>query len=67
MKSKTIVHGGANADEFFGVMDTITICAELISELRSARAAVCVKALANDIKVADTRDDYLGKLPFVLP
>src|SRR6266545_151032 len=55
------LHGGANAHDTFGVMDTIVdrftrliVCPELFASRQSARAVMCVKTLANYIEVTDT-------------
>src|SRR6266404_4557559 len=48
------LHGGANAHDPFTVMETIVVCPELVAALRSARAVVWVKTLANHIEVTET-------------
>jgi hypothetical protein len=45
------LHGSANADDPFGVMETIVVCPELIATLPSVRAVMCVKTLANHTEV----------------
>ncbi len=45
------LHGSANADYPFGVMETIVVCPELVASLRSVRAVMCVKTLGNHLEV----------------
>jgi hypothetical protein len=41
------LHGSANADDPFGVMEITVVCPELDASLRSVRGIVWVKSLAN--------------------
>src|SRR5271154_2273607 len=54
------LHGGTNAHDPFGVIDTIVdrftrwiVCARLVAPRRSARAVMCAKTLANHTEVTD--------------
>src|SRR5258707_10247697 len=55
------LHGGANAHDSFGVMNTIAdrlirgvVCVELVGSRQSARAVKCAKTPANYIEVTDS-------------
>ena len=48
------LEGSANADDPFGVMETIVVYRELVASLRSVRAVMWIKTLANYIEVTDT-------------
>jgi hypothetical protein len=41
------IHGSANADNPFGVLETIVVCPELVASLRSVGAVMRAQTVAN--------------------